>query len=158
MNELSHYSEDGSSRMVDISGKSITLRTAKASGFVRMQPATLDLIEKKLMPKGNVFEVAKISGIMAAKKTSGLIPMCHPLLISHIDVKISLDVKRSGVEIESEVRLEGKTGVEMEALTAVSIAALTVYDMCKAVDKKMVIEDIKLMEKKGGKSDFSVER
>jgi cyclic pyranopterin monophosphate synthase len=156
MNKLSHYTEDGSSRMVDISDKKITLRTAKASGFVRMQNSTLDLIEKKLIPKGNVFEVAKIAGIIAAKKTSGLIPMCHPLLISHVDLKISIDKERSGVKLESEVKLEGKTGVEMEALTAVSIAALTVYDMCKAVDKNMIIEDLKLIEKKGGKSDFKL--
>jgi cyclic pyranopterin monophosphate synthase len=156
MNKLSHYTEDGSSRMVDISEKKISLRTAKASGFVKMQSATLDLIEKKLIPKGNVFEVAKIAGILAAKKTSELIPMCHPLLISHVDLKIGLDKKRSGVILKSEVKLEGKTGVEMEALSAVSIAALTVYDMCKAVDKNMIIEDIKLIEKRGGKSDFRV--
>ncbi|MBN2403934.1 MAG: cyclic pyranopterin monophosphate synthase MoaC [Spirochaetes bacterium] len=156
MDKLSHYTEDGSSRMVDVSGKKITQRTAKASGFVRMQPATLDLIEKKLMPKGNVFEVAKIAGIIGAKKTSELIPMCHPLMISHVDLKISLDKERTGVIIESEVKLEGKTGVEMEALSAISIAALTIYDMCKAVDKNMIIEDIKLIEKKGGKSDFNL--
>jgi cyclic pyranopterin monophosphate synthase len=158
MKTLSHYAEDGSSRMVDISDKKITLRTAKASGFVRMQSATLDLIEKKFIPKGNVFEVAKIAGIMAAKKTSELIPMCHPLLISHVDLKIGIDRKRSGVKLESEVRLEGKTGVEMEALSAVSIAALTVYDMCKAVDKNMIIEDVKLIEKRGGKSDFKLKK
>jgi cyclic pyranopterin monophosphate synthase len=158
MKKLSHYTEDGSSRMVDISDKKITLRTAKASGFVRMQPATLDLIKKKLIPKGNVFEVAKIAGIFGAKKTSELIPMCHPLLISHIDIKVSLDKKKTGVILESEVKLEGKTGVEMEALSAVSIAALTVYDMCKAVDKNMIIEDIKLIEKTGGKSDFRVKK
>ncbi|MFH0976027.1 MAG: cyclic pyranopterin monophosphate synthase MoaC [Spirochaetota bacterium] len=156
MNKFSHYSDDGSSRMVDISGKKVTLRTAKASAFVKMQPATLDLIENKLIPKGNVFEVAKIAGIIAAKKTSELIPMCHPLLLSHVDVKISLDRKKEGVMLESEIKLEGKTGVEMEALTAVSVAALTIYDMCKAVDKNMVIENIKLIEKKGGKSDFII--
>jgi cyclic pyranopterin monophosphate synthase len=156
MNELSHYSDDGSSRMVDVSGKKATLRTAKASGIVKMQQSTIDLIEKKLIPKGNVFEVAKIAGIMAAKKTPELIPMCHPLLLSHIDVKIHIDKEKSCISIESEVKLEGKTGVEMEALTAVSVAGLTIYDMCKAVDKSMVIEDIKLIEKKGGKSDFSL--
>ncbi len=142
--------------MVDISGKKATMRTAKAYGFVRMRQNTLDLIEKKLIPKGNIFEVAKIAGIMAAKKTSELIPMCHPLSISHIDIKIHIDKEKNGMSIESEVKIEGKTGVEMEALTAVSLACLTVYDMCKAVDKNMIIEDIKLIEKKGGKSDFSL--
>ncbi len=156
MNKLSHYAEDGSSRMVDISDKKVTLRTAKASGFVKMRPETLDLIDKQLLPKGNVFEVAKIAGILAAKKTSGLIPMCHPLMISHIDIKIGIDKERSGVKLESEVKLEGKTGVEMEALTAVSVAALTVYDMCKAVDKNMIIESVKLIEKRGGKSDYKL--
>ena len=156
MDELSHYSDDGSSRMVDVSDKKNTVRTARASGFVKMQPATLELIEKMQMPKGNVFEVAKIAAIQAAKKTADMIPMCHPLMISYIDVTIGLDKKREGVAIESEVKLEGKTGVEMEALTAVSIAALTVYDMCKAVDKNMIIEDVKLIEKRGGKSDFNI--
>jgi len=154
MKNLSHYTEDGSSRMVDISDKKVTKRLARASGFVRMHKNTLDLIQKKLLPKGNVFEVAKIAGIMAAKKTSDLIPMCHPLSIAHIDIKIEIDKKKVGISLESEIKLEGKTGVEMEALTAVSVAALTVYDMCKAVDKNMIIEDIKLIEKSGGKSDF----
>ena len=156
MDELSHYAEDGSSKMVDISDKKNTVRTARAVGIVKMQPSTLELIEKMQMPKGNVFEVAKIAGILAAKKTSDMIPMCHPLSISHIEIKIGLDKDRAGVTIESEVKLEGKTGVEMEALTAVTVAALTVYDMCKAVDKNMIIEDIKLIEKRGGKSDFSI--
>jgi cyclic pyranopterin monophosphate synthase len=156
MNELSHYADDGSSRMVDVSGKKTTLRTAKATGLVRLQQSTIDLIEKKVMPKGNIFEVAKIAGILAAKKTSELIPMCHPLLISHVELKIHIDKEKSCVLIESEVTIEGKTGVEMEALTAVSIACLTIYDMCKAVDKSMVIDDIKLIEKRGGKSDFSL--
>lgn len=138
--------------MVDISGKTITQRFAKASGFVRMEKETLDMIKNEIMPKGNVFEVAKIAGIMAAKRTSDLIPMCHPLALSHVDLKIGINDEYNGVFLESEVRLEGKTGVEMEALTAVSVAALTVYDMCKAVDKNMEIEYIKLLEKKGGKS------
>ena len=154
MKNFTHYSEDGTSRMVDISDKRATLRTARASGFVGMQSDTLDLIEKKLIPKGNIFEVAKVAGIMAAKKTSEIIPMCHPLSISHVDLKIDPDRKKSGITIESVVKLEGKTGVEMEALTAVCAAALTIYDMCKAVDKNMTIEDVKLIEKKGGKSDF----
>lgn len=141
--------------MVDISAKKATMRSARARGFVRLQPATLDLIEKRLLPKGDLFQIAKIAGIMAAKRNAELIPMCHPLALSFVDVTVELDYKRGGVRLASEVRLEGKTGAEMEALMAVSIAALTVYDMCKAVDKGMVIEDIMLVEKKGGKSDIS---
>lgn len=153
MNELSHYSEDGTPVMVDISGKKVTHRIAKAAGFVKLQGKSLDLIEKRLLPKGNLFEVAKIAGIMAAKKNANLIPMCHPLALSFIDVTVEINRERCGIDINSEVRLQGKTGAEMEALTAVSIAALTVYDMCKSIDKTMVIENIKLLEKKGGKSD-----
>lgn len=155
MADFSHYSKDGTPVMVDISDKNVTARTAKAAGFVRMSRSTLELIEKRLLPKGDLFQIAKIAGIMAAKKNAELIPMCHPLALSFIDVSIELDYSTCGVRINSEIRLEGKTGAEMEALTAVSVAALTVYDMCKAVDKEMVIGDIKLIEKKGGKSDFS---
>jgi cyclic pyranopterin monophosphate synthase len=154
MADFSHYKGDGTPVMVDISGKQITARTAKAAGFVRMNKSTLDLIEKRLLPKGDLFQIAKIAGIMAAKRNAELIPMCHPLALSFIDVSIDLDYDTGGVRIGSEIRLEGKTGAEMEALTAVSVAALTVYDMCKAVDKEMVIGDIKLIEKKGGKSDL----
>lgn len=154
MGEFSHFKEDGTSRMVDISEKEITRRSARASGFVAMQDKTLDMIEARLIPKGNVFEVAKIAGIMAAKRTSGLIPMCHPLLLSFIDVTVSVDRERKGIQIDSEIILDGKTGAEMEALTAVTVAALTVYDMCKAVDKTMIIDDIKLLEKRGGKSEL----
>jgi cyclic pyranopterin phosphate synthase len=153
MPEFSHYSKDGTPVMVDISAKKVTMRTARATGFVRIQAATLDLIEKRLLPKGDLFQIAKIAGIMAAKKNAELIPMCHPLALSFIDVAIILDREKGGVRVNSEVRLEGKTGAEMEALMAVSIASLTVYDMCKAVDKTMVIEDITLIEKTGGKSD-----
>ncbi|MBP7738054.1 MAG: cyclic pyranopterin monophosphate synthase MoaC [Spirochaetes bacterium] len=156
MNEFSHYSKDGTPVMVDISDKKITMRTARAAGFVRLRRDTLDLIEKRLLPKGDLFQIAKIAGIMAAKRNAELIPMCHPLALSYIDVVIELDYEGCGVRIRSEIRLEGKTGAEMEALTAVTIAALTVYDMCKAVDKSMVIEDIKLIEKTGGKSDFLI--
>jgi cyclic pyranopterin phosphate synthase len=155
MKEFSHYSVDGNPVMVDISAKKATMRSAKATGFVRLRRPTLDLIEKRLLPKGDLFQIAKIAGIMAAKRNAELIPMCHPLSISFVDVSIVLDYKKSGVRINSEIRLEGKTGAEMEALTAVSIAALTVYDMCKAVDKGMIIEDIRLIEKTGGKSDLS---
>lgn len=155
MADFSHYSKDGTPVMVDISDKNVTARTAKAAGFVQMSRPTLELIEKRLLPKGDLFQIAKIAGIMAAKRNAELIPMCHPLALSFIDVSIELDYGACGVRINSEIRLEGKTGAEMEALTAVSVAALTVYDMCKAVDKGMVIGDIKLIEKKGGKSDFS---
>lgn len=152
--EFSHYSEEGRAVMVDISPKSSSDRYAKAYSFVKMDLSTLDAIKHKLLPKGDIFEVARIAGIMAAKKTSDLIPMCHPLKLDYIDVNIKLDLIKSGVEITSEVKLNGKTGVEMEALTAALVAALTIYDMCKAVDKNMVIEDCRLIEKKGGKSDF----
>ncbi len=155
--EFSHYSKDGTSVMVDVSDKKITFRTAKAYGFVKMKPDTLDLIEKNLLPKGNLFETARIAGILGAKKNSELIPMCHPLNISYIGVDLKMDYKLCGISIFSEIRLEGKTGAEMEALAAVSIAALTVYDMCKAVDKEMIIENIKLIEKTGGKSDYKLD-
>jgi cyclic pyranopterin monophosphate synthase len=150
--EFSHYSDDGRAVMVDISPKISTERYAKAFSFVKMDSATVHAIENKLLPKGDIFEVARIAGIMAAKKTSDLIPMCHPLKLDHIDVTIKLDHLKSGVEIYSVVKLTGKTGVEMEALTAVSITALTVYDMCKAVDRGMTIEYVRLMAKSGGKS------
>jgi cyclic pyranopterin phosphate synthase len=140
--------------MVDVTSKQDTHRAARATGFVRMKPETLDLIEQDLLPKGNPFEVARIAGIQAAKETSRLVPMCHPLLLTWIDVTCTLDRDRGGVFIASEVRLRGQTGVEMEALTAVSVAALTVYDMCKAVDREMVIEGIEVTEKKGGKMDY----
>jgi len=154
MGEFSHYSSDGTSIMVDVSGKDITKRTARAGGFVKMGAETLDLIEKSLMPKGNLFEVARIAGIMAAKRNADLIPMCHPLQLSYVDVTVDIDREKGGIVLGSEIRLEGKTGAEMEALAAVSVAALTVYDMCKAVDKDMVIEDVRLIEKRGGKSDY----
>jgi cyclic pyranopterin phosphate synthase len=151
--DFTHYKENGSPMMVDISHKKPTMRMARASGFVRVGRSTLDLIENKLLPKGDLFQVAKIAGIMAAKKNAELIPMCHPLALSFIDVSVELDYDKIGVRVTSEVRLEGKTGAEMEALAAVSISSLTVYDMCKSVDKNMIIEDIKILEKHGGKSD-----
>lgn len=154
MTEFSHYSDDGRAVMVDISPKIPTERFASAYAFVNMSAATIHAIENKLLPKGDIFEVARIAGIMAAKNTSNLIPMCHPLNLDHINVKIVLDNEKKGVEIMSEVRLFGKTGVEMEALTAAAIAALTIYDMCKAVDKNMTIDSCKLLEKRGGKSDY----
>lgn len=157
MGKFSHYDDTGKSVMVDVGGKGVTRRTARAAGFVRMSEAMIETIENNLLQKGSFFEVARIAGIMAAKKTADLVPMCHPLQITCADVSLSLDRERGGVAIESEVRLDGKTGVEMEALTAVSVAALTVYDMCKAVDKKMVIEGVTLLEKRGGKSDISLQ-
>lgn len=154
MDEFSHYSADGKSVMVDISSKDITQRSAKAEASVFMKSETITAIEQKLLPKGEVFEVARIAGIMAAKKTSALIPMCHPLLLNYVNVDLKIDRSKSLVYITSEIRLSGKTGAEMEALMAASIAALTVYDMCKAVDKDMVVGDCRLIEKKGGKSDY----
>jgi cyclic pyranopterin monophosphate synthase len=155
MPEFSHYNSDGGAVMVDVSPKTPSDRYASAYSFVKMNKATIEAIKNKLLPKGDVFEVARIAGILAAKKTSDLIPMCHPLKLDYINIEIALNSDKSGVDIFSEVKLSGKTGVEMEALTAVSIAALTVYDMCKAVDKNMVIAECRLLEKKGGKSDYS---
>jgi cyclic pyranopterin phosphate synthase len=142
MNELSHVDEGGKARMVDVSHKKDQLRTAKASGHISMDPETIRLIVDNQVRKGDVLTVAKIAGIQAAKKTSELIPLCHPLPITKIDIQTNLEEK--GVTVISEARCIGQTGVEMEALTAVSVALLTIYDMCKAVDKGMVIGEIKL--------------
>jgi len=150
--EFTHFDEAGKSRMVDVTDKNITERRAVATGYVYMKKETLEKILNKNIFKGDVFEVARIAGIMGAKQTSSLIPMCHPLNITSVDIDFAPDVERSRVKISATVKLSGKTGVEMEALTAVSVAALTIYDMCKAVDKEMVISDIKLIEKTGGKS------
>ena len=151
---FTHLDEAGNARMVDIGSKEITHRSAVAEGKVVMNPDTYNLIREGKATKGNVIGVSRVAGIMAAKKNADLIPMCHPLLLTYVDVHLEIDHEQSGVAIFSEIRLEGKTGAEMEALTAVSVAALTVYDMCKAVDKNMIIEDIQLVEKKGGKSDY----
>src|SRR5712691_654587 len=151
MADLTHFDEHGASRMVDTSDKPETLRQARASGLVRMAPATLALIRDRALAKGDVLEVARLAGIMAAKRTGDLIPLCHPLPIT----AASLDFAFEGEEllrIEATVRVFGRTGVEMEALTAVSVAALTVYDMCKAVDRGMTIERVRLEEKAGGRS------
>jgi len=152
MAKLTHLDEQGRARMVDVSAKPDTLRTATARGRVLVQPATLDLIAEGHLPKGDVLAVARVAGIMAAKQTGALIPLCHPLPVSSVEVDFALDRQRSSVEITATARLVGKTGVEMEALTAVSVAALTIYDMCKAVDKGMVISDVRLVEKSGGRS------
>jgi cyclic pyranopterin phosphate synthase len=155
MPDLSHFDESGASRMVDTSAKPETLREARASGSVRMLPATLQLIRDRGLAKGDVLEVARLAGIMAAKRTGDLIPLCHPLPIT----SASIDFRFEGddlLHIEATIRVLGRTGVEMEALAAVSVAALTVYDMCKAVDRDMSIERIRLEEKSGGKSGHYV--
>jgi cyclic pyranopterin phosphate synthase len=154
LNKLTHLDEAGHARMVDVSAKAETVREATAKGRVTMQPATLALITTGTAKKGDVLAAARLAGIMAAKRTSDLIPLCHPLPIAA--VTLDLDLIETAVEITATVRTTGRTGVEMEALTAVSVAALTVYDMLKAVDRAMTIEAIRVTEKSGGKSgDFS---
>lgn len=151
MKKLSHYNAAGSPRMVDVGAKPETRRTARAHAFVRIAPAVLRKLPAN--PKGNPLEIARIAGIAAAKRTSELIPLCHPLMISHADVEVTLE--KAGVRIVSSAATTGPTGVEMEALTAASVAALTVYDMTKALDKSIAIQDLYLLEKTGGKSgDF----
>ncbi len=152
MATLSHVDEEGRVRMVDVTSKDVTQRVAMARGVVTMRAETLAAIAEGQIPKGDVLTVARIAGIMAAKKTSELIPMCHPLNISGVEVKLTPRQEPPSVEIEATVRIAGKTGVEMEALTAVSVAGLTIYDMCKAVDREMTVGEIRLMHKSGGKS------
>ena len=152
MNRLTHLDATGNAHMVDVSEKHVTSRSATAKAQVLMLPNTLALILGGTAKKGDVLATARIAGIMAAKKTHELIPLCHPLLISKVSVDFMADEKSSSIEITATVRVEGKTGVEMEALTACSIAALTLYDMCKAVDRGMKITDLRLTEKSGGKS------
>jgi cyclic pyranopterin phosphate synthase len=152
MSDLTHFDDRGNARMVDVGDKDVTERIATARASVVMQPATLALIRDKKAAKGDVLAVAQLAGIMAAKKTADLIPLCHPLALSSVQVTLSLDEERHAVDIEATCKLKGRTGVEMEALTAASIAALTVYDMCKAVDRGMVISEVKLLHKSGGKS------
>lgn len=151
MADLTHFDESGASRMVDTSSKAETLREARASGIVRMSSSTSALIRDRKLAKGDVFEVARLAGIMAAKRTGELIPLCHPLPISAATLDFAW-VADDKLRIEATVRVFGRTGVEMEALTAVSVAALTVYDMCKAVDRVMTVERIRLEEKSGGRS------
>lgn len=153
---LNHFDSEGKAIMVDVSHKEDTLRIAAARGKVKMKMETIELIESGKMGKGDVLGVARVAGIMAVKRTSELIPMCHPLFITGSEVSFNIDKERSCIHIEAVARTTGKTGVEMEALTAVSIAALTIYDMCKAVDKAMVIEDIHLYKKEGGKSGIFI--
>ena len=147
MSELTHFDERGASRMVDTSAKPETLREAKASGLVRMAPATLALIRDKGHAKGDVLEVARLAGIMAAKRTGELIPLCHPLPLTHCEVNFEIPDSQDRIVIIGSAKIEAQTGVEMEALTAVMVAALTIYDMCKAVDKEMRITDIRLVKK-----------
>lgn len=151
MAELTHFDESGASRMVDVGAKPETQRVARASGFVRMQPATLALIRDRKLSKGDVLEVARLAGILAAKKTPELIPLCHSLPLTSVTIDFAF-MEPDALRIEATVAVFGRTGVEMEALTAVSVSALTVYDMCKSADRGMTIEQIRLEEKTGGKS------
>jgi cyclic pyranopterin phosphate synthase len=152
MSEFTHLDKDGRVRMVDVSDKAQSLRIAVAQGIISMNPETYEKIRTQTVKKGNVLETARIAGIMAAKKTSELIPMCHPLNITHAQLDFLPDDASHSFRIEATVRIIGQTGVEMEALTAVSVAALTIYDMCKSYDRGMTISDICLLEKSGGKS------
>ncbi len=152
MSKLSHFDDQGAARMVDVSGKDETVREAVAEGFVRMLPETLSLILDRKVEKGDVFGVARIAGIMAAKKTAELIPLCHPLSLSSVDISFEPDRDKSLVHIKAMVRTTDRTGVEMEALTAVAAAGLTIYDMCKSADRAMSVTDIRLLKKTGGKS------
>jgi cyclic pyranopterin phosphate synthase len=152
MSELTHLNEKGEARMVDVSEKDVTHRTARAEGFITMAPATLDLVETGTAKKGDVLATARIAGIMAAKRTHELIPLCHPLLLSKVAVDLAPSRAPVGISVAAEVRVTGQTGVEMEALTAVSVACLTVYDMLKAADKGMIIGPVRLIEKTGGRS------
>ncbi len=150
--QLSHLDAQGRAQMVDVGAKAETRREAVARGMISMQPATLQLIMSGAAPKGDVLATARIAGIMAAKRTPELIPLCHTLLLTHVSVTIEPDPGANALQIEATVRTRGQTGVELEALTAVSVAALTIYDMCKAVDRAMRISEIRLVAKRGGRS------
>lgn len=150
--EFTHINADGNAHMVDVTEKAVTEREARAEAFIEMAPATLEMIMSGSHHKGDVFATARIAGIQAAKKTSDLIPLCHPLMLTKVEVELEAQPDQNRVRITSLCKLSGKTGVEMEALTAASVAALTIYDMCKAVQKDMVISQTRLLEKRGGKS------
>jgi cyclic pyranopterin monophosphate synthase len=152
MSGLSHVDETGRARMVDVSDKEATARTATAHGVLTCKPETLDQVRRGTTPKGAVIQTAELAGIMAAKRTAELIPLCHPLPLTHVEVRIEIDNALPGFRVEAEVRIKGETGVEMEALTAVSVACLTLFDMLKAVDRTMVIGGIEVTSKTGGKS------
>ena len=156
--KLTHFDERGAARMVDVGDKPDTHRTATASGFIRMQPQTLEIVATGTAKKGDVLGVARIAAIQAAKRTSELVPLCHPVALSSVQVEFSLDREGSRVECRATVECTAKTGVEMEALTAVQVGLLTIYDMCKAVDRGMTMESIRLVEKHGGKSGSYVAR
>ena len=157
MTRLTHLDEKGAARMVDVGGKAVTERQATAKGRISMRPETLAMIEGGTAKKGDVLAAARIAGIMAAKKTHELIPLCHPLMISSVNIGFVFDRNEPAVEVAATVRVDAKTGVEMEALTAVAVACLTLYDMCKSADRAMRISDIRLAEKSGGKSGHYVE-
>ncbi len=150
--KLTHFDEKGRAKMVDVSEKPLTKREAVASGSIYMKPETIKMIKDRQISKGDVLSAARIAGIMAAKKTSELIPMCHPLNITSVNIDFEVDEEKNKIDIKTIAKIVGQTGVEMEALTATAIAALTIYDMCKAADKEMVISGIMLLEKSGGKS------
>ena len=152
MSDLTHFDNNGNPKMVDVSNKQVTKRIAQASGFVKMKPSTLETILNKNISKGDVLQIARLAGIMASKKTSSIIPLCHPIIIDSISVDLEPYPNDSKVKITSNITCRGSTGVEMEALTAVSAAALTVYDMCKSIDRSIEILEIKLIKKSGGKS------
>jgi len=152
MTRFTHFDKGGKARMADVSEKPVTEREAVARGLISMNTATLQMIDNSTISKGDVLGVARVAGIMAAKKTSELIPMCHPLNIASVTIDFDLDTTNNRIQIEARVKITGQTGVEMEALTAVSVAALTIYDMCKSADRGMIISDIMLVEKRGGKS------
>lgn len=150
--KLTHFNDEGRAHMVDVSEKAVTLREATAAALVRLNPETFALVREGRMKKGDVLAVAQVAGIMAAKKNAELIPMCHPIALTGVDISFRLDEQGSTIEISATVRCKGETGVEMEALTAASVAALTIYDMCKAVQRDIEIDQIRLLKKSGGKS------
>ncbi len=152
MTELTHFNQSGEAHMVDVGTKPITQRTAITEGYIQMLPETLALITKGQHKKGDVLGIARIAGIMASKKTAELIPLCHPLPITHVEIKLSANTESNSIHCQTIVKTKGQTGVEMEALCATQIALLTIYDMCKAVDRGMVIQSVQLVEKDGGKS------
>ena len=152
MTALTHFNQSGEAHMVDVGDKAITQRTAVTEGYIEMQASTLKLILEGGHQKGDVLGIARIAGIMASKKTAELIPLCHPLPLTHVEIQLNADVERNRIRCQTTVKTNGQTGVEMEALNATQIALLTIYDMCKAVDRGMVIQSVRLREKEGGKS------
>lgn len=152
MSELTHFNESGAAHMVDVGDKAVTQRVAVAEGYIEMQPATLQLIASGGHKKGDVLGIARIAGIMASKKTAELIPLCHPLPLTHVDIELHAEADKNRVYCRTTAKTNGQTGVEMEALTATQAALLTIYDMCKAVDRGMCIQGVRLLEKSGGKS------